>query len=182
MFVLYRSDSGGYDSGSWAGGLVVKHLICSRDDAPDANSYLLAYDTGNMQTMTAEALKVEYEQGLLKEPAANAGGLACGIRVDDCVLAVAWHKIGKSDAKPVGVFVGNTGLHLFEADDSIPLCTSFFVHVPAWVNEGTARAGKRSCTTKQAKHGDRGDYHTYRRGDVVMYQVILFFKGFFVLL
>ena len=176
MFVLYRSDSGALDAGSWAGGLVVKQLGTSDslDDAPDAScSYLLAYDTGAIQTLTADALRLESEHGLFREPAANAGGLACGIRVDDCVLAVAWHKIGKSDAKPVGVFVGNTGLHLFEADDSIPLCTSFFVHVPAWVNEGTARAGKRSCTTKQAKHGDRGDYHTYRRGDVVMYQVIL---------
>ena len=173
MFVLYRSDSGALDAGSWAGGLVVKQLGTSDslDDAPDAScSYLLAYDTGAIQTLTADALRLESEHGLFREPAANAGGLAHGTRVDDIVLAVAWHKFGGHDPKPVGVFIGDTGLHLFETLDRIPLCTSFFVHVPAWVKEG-GRAGTRSSTSTQSKHGDRGDYHTYRRGDVVAYQV-----------
>ena len=169
MSVLYRCDSGALDSGSWVGGIVVKELV---GDIDDAVNFLLAYDTGIMRTMTFEALKCDYEKKCLRQPPENAkGGLAYGTRVDECVVNVAWHRFGGRDPKPVGILIGNTGLHLFEEDQRINLCSSFYVHVAAWAPSGRVSARKKSAASSSSSVNERGSYRTFRRGDVVTYQV-----------
>ena len=93
--------------------------------------YIVALDSGTLMTFASYDLADEYKCGFVRLQV-QPGGLVNGTRVNFQVTDVAWHKgMGKSEPKPVGTFVGATGIQLFES--TVDLHMSFVVHTDAFI-------------------------------------------------
>ena len=82
-------------------------------------------------------------------------------------MQVVWHKANRnSPRKPVGVFVGHTGVQLF--DVKLDLYMSFFVKVAAFSIKTSSDYVTRG--QKNPQQSQRMSYHTFRRGDIVYFK------------
>ena len=89
-------------------------------------------------------------------------GLVYGERVKHRACVVAFHQgKGTSGEKPTGVFVGDTGITLFNV--RTPLYHSFHVFLGGFEQQ-TART--RGAGNGNAQLG----FHTFRHGDIVIYE------------
>ena len=133
--------------------------------------FLIAYDVGLLCQWTAEAIGLAISKNLLKpQSESTPGGLISGVRVGTVASQVAWHKAGGAKAqRPVGVFIGDTCVKLFEDPELITLYCAFHVRVDSF-SRGDAASTRRS-TGAQHQQQDRGGFRTFRRGDIVVFQV-----------
>ena len=117
--------------------------------------YIVALDTGNIMIFAIDDIGYEYRHGFLRLQV-QPGGLVNSIRVNAQVTDVAWHKgMGRSEPKPVGAFVGATGIKLFESTVDVHL--SFFVHADAFIVPTARRPSSRRLSAPETQEGGAND-------------------------